>query len=158
MENAVKALYIAAGVLIGVMILSLGVALFTSLQNYVESSQEQIEFNELNNFNAQFTQYINYENDVKQYKLTIQDIITAAGRAYENNSSYNLDTTQWSDPDSNSLYVAVYLNGTRIDKDIKEKMVNLLEENLGKTYKCTSNDIKYSDKTARVYRIDFFEE
>ena len=157
MENAVKALYIAAGVLIGVMILSLGVALFASLQNYVDSAQERVEFNELNSFNTQFTKYINYENGVRQYELTIQDIITAAGRANENNSSYNLDTTQWQESES-FLYVSVYLNGIRIDKNIKEQMVNLLGDNLGKKYKCTSSDVKYSNETARVYRVDFFEE
>lgn len=157
MENAVKALYIAAGVLIGVMILSLGVALFASLQNYVDSAQERVEFNELNSFNTQFTKYINYENGVRQYELTIQDIITAAGRAYENNSSYNLDTTQWQESES-SLYVSVYLKETRIDQNIKEEMVDLLEENLGKKYKCEANNIEYSNETARVYIVRFFDE
>ena len=157
MENAVKALYIAAGVLIGVMILSLGVALFASLQNYVDSAQERVEFNELNSFNTQFTKYINYENGVRQYELTIQDIITAAGRAYENNSSYNLDTTQWQESES-SLYVSVYLKETRIDQNIKEEMVDLLEENLGKKYKCEANNIEYSTETARVYIVRFFDE
>lgn len=157
MENAVKALYIAAGVLIGVMILSLGVALFASLQNYVDSAQERVEFNELNSFNTQFTKYINYENGVRQYELTIQDIITAAGRAYENNSSYNLDTTQWQESES-SLYVSVYLKETRIDQNIKEEMVDLLEENLGKKYKCEANNIEYSNETARVYRVEFVDQ
>lgn len=150
MENAVKALYIAAGVLIGVMILSIGVALFTSLQNYVNSSQEQVEFNELNSFNTQFTKYIN-DN------LTIQDIVTAAGRAYESNSSYNPDPNQWVESES-SLYVSVYLNGTRIDKTIKENMVDLLEANLGNAYKCEANNISYSNETARVYRVEFVDQ
>ena len=157
MENAVKALYIAAGVLMGVMVLSLGVALFASLQNYVDSSKEQIEFNELTSFNTQFTKYINYANGVKQFDLTIQDVITAAGKAYENNSSYNLDTNEW-DESSNSLYVSVYLNGRRIDTDIKEEMADLLKDSLKKTYRCTESNIKYSDTTARVYIVEFTEE
>lgn len=151
MENAVKALYIAAGVLMGVMVLSLGVALFSNLQSYVEASQEQIKFNELTSFNTQFTRYINCD-------LTIQDIITAAGKAYESNSSYNPDPNQWGNPDSKSLYVAVYLNGTRIDKTIKENMVDLLETNLGNTYKCEANNIVYSDETARVYIVEFVDK
>ena len=157
MENAVKALYIAAGVLMGVMVLSLGVALFASLQNYVDSSKEQIEFNELTSFNTQFTKYINYANGVKQFDLTIQDVITAAGKAYENNSSYNLDTNEW-DESSNSLYVSVYLNGRRFDTDIKEEMADLLKDSLKKTYRCTESNIKYSDTTARVYIVEFTEE
>ena len=43
MENAVKALLIAAGVLIGVMVLSLGVALFSSLSEFSVNTQKQIE-------------------------------------------------------------------------------------------------------------------
>lgn len=157
MENAVKALYIAAGVLMGIMVLSLGVALFASLQSYVDSSKEQIQFNELTSFNTQFTKYINYINGDKQFELTIQDIITAAGRAYENNSSYNPTPSEW-DESPNSLYVSVYLNGRRIDKDIKDEMVELLEKYLGKKYKCTENNIKYSDSTARVYIVEFVDE
>ena len=45
MENAVKALYMAAGVLIGIMILSLAVVLFSSLQGYMEETNKQIMFN-----------------------------------------------------------------------------------------------------------------
>ena len=157
MENAVKALYIAAGVLMGVMVLSLGVALFASLQNYVDSSKEQIEFNELNSFNTQFNKYVNYANGVKQFDLTIQDVITAAGKAYENNSSYNIDTNVWGES-PNSLYVSVYLNGRRIDTTIKDEMAKFLNDNLGKTYRCTESNLKYSDITARVYIVEFTEE
>ena len=42
MENATKALMIASGVLIGVMIISLGISLYASLSGYVESSQEDM--------------------------------------------------------------------------------------------------------------------
>ena len=38
MENAVKALYIAAGVLMAVMVLSLAAVLYSSLQSYVEDT------------------------------------------------------------------------------------------------------------------------
>ena len=40
MENAAKALLIASGVMIGIMILSLGISLYTSMSGYVESMQE----------------------------------------------------------------------------------------------------------------------
>ena len=42
MENAVKALYIAAGVLMAVMVLSLAAVLYSSLQNYVEVLTQSI--------------------------------------------------------------------------------------------------------------------
>ena len=42
MENATKALLMAAGVLIGIVILSLGVYLYGTIGNYVQMSQEEI--------------------------------------------------------------------------------------------------------------------
>ena len=79
MENAVKAMYIAAGVLIGILILTLGVTLFASLQSYVESSQDQIRFNDINSFNAKFTGYINSDDGQRTtFDLVIQDVVSAA--------------------------------------------------------------------------------
>lgn len=150
MENAVKALYIAAGVLMGVMILSLAVVLYSNLQGYIENSNDQIRFNELTRFNTKYTKYINTG-------LTIQDIVTVAGEAYEDNSSYNPDTSAW-DENPNSLYVAIYLDGTRIDTSIREKMVELLETNTENTYKCESNNVEYSDNTGRIYKMSFSKE
>lgn len=147
MENATKAMLIAAGVLIGVMIISLGVALFAELDTYVQSSQEQIRFNEQNSFNTKFTKYIRDD-------LTIQDIITVANLANENNNSYNATETKRGD--QGSLYVAVYLNGIAIESNIKDKTVNLLTNNK-KTYKCVNTDDMYSEKTGRIYKISFEE-
>ena len=48
MENATKALLIAAGVLIGIMVISLGVSLYVSLGSYVDSTKEQLELNQEN--------------------------------------------------------------------------------------------------------------
>ena len=107
MENAIKALYIAAGVLIGIMILSLAVMLFSSLQSYIDEYKEQIEFNELNAFNNKYQKYVDTEQN-----LTIQDIITVAGLAYEDNSSFNIDTGEWN-IDENSLYIGIFLDGER---------------------------------------------
>ena len=55
MEDATKALLMAAGVLIGLMILSLGVSLFSSMNAYTDIKQQQIEENGLQQFNEQFT-------------------------------------------------------------------------------------------------------
>ena len=156
MENAVKALYIAAGVLMGVMILSLAVVLYSSLQGYIENSNNEIRFNELTRFNAKYTKYINIDNGVKQFDLTIQDIVTVAGEAYENNSSYNPDTSAWNE-EPNSLYISIYLNGIRIDKTINDEMVKLLKDNTGKTYQCASNNVEYSDSTGKIYSMSFSE-
>jgi len=147
MENATKAMLIAAGVLIGIMIISLGVALFAELDTYVQSSHEQIRFNEQNSFNAQFTKYI--RND-----LTIQDIVTVANLANQNNINYN--ATEDERGNQASLYVAVYLEGTAIEQDISNETVDLLTGNKS-TYKCESSDVRFSEITGRIYEI-YFEE
>ena len=157
MENTVKALYIAAGVLMGVMILSLAVVLFSSLQSYVDNSNNQIKFNELTRFNSKYTKYINIENGVKQFDLTIHDIVTVASEAYEDNSSYDPDPVQWAVGPS-SLYIAIWLDGTRIDTTIRDNMVELLETNTENTYRCESNNVVYSDNTGRICQMSFSKE
>lgn len=143
MENATKAMLIAAGVLIGVMILSLGVALFSELQAYVESSHERMRFNEQNAFNSQFAKY-------EDSTSTIQDVVTAANLAYQNNVDYNADESERGN--DSTLYVAVYLDKTSIESTINEENVNLLSENLDKKYTCT---VIYSQATGRIYELYF---
>lgn len=146
MENATKAMLIAAGVLIGVMILSLGVALFSELQAYVESSYERIRFNEQNAFNSQFTKY-------EDITSTIQDVVTAANLAYQNNVEYNADDSERDN--ASTLYVAVYLDGKSIESTINKENVNLLSKNLDKKYNCT---VEFSQETGRVYELYFWKE
>lgn len=156
MENAVKALYIAAGVLMAVMILSLAVVLYSSLQGYVEDSNKQVKYNEVNSFNSKYLNYINNTNGEKQFVLTIQNVITAASNAYENNRLHSVSTSEWN-VSPNALYVQVNLNGNRIDTVIDEQMVSLLEENKDKQYMCTSDDVLISEITGQVYSITFSE-
>lgn len=156
MENAVKAMYIAAGVLIGILILTLGVTLFASLQSYVESSKDQIRFNDINSFNAKFTGYIN-SNDGQSttFDLVIQDVISAANLAYENNVQLNYDAYNHGapQPESGNLYVAVYLDGNRVDGTDTKKV---LTANTGTTkYICSGTDIEYNENSGRVYKVNF---
>ena len=99
MENAVRALYITAGVLIAVMVLSLAVLLYKSLQGYVEDANQQIKYNDINSFN---TKYMNYANKT----VTIQDVVTVASIEYENNRSHDIDINQWN-ANPNALYVPI---------------------------------------------------
>lgn len=154
MENAVKALYIAAGVLITVMVLSLAAVLYASLQGYVDNTNKQIKFNSVNSFNTKYLNYINISNGEKQCDLRIQDIITIASATYENNRSNNIDINQW-EATPNSLYVEVLLNGTRIDQTINEQMVELLQTNKDTTFQCSANDVLISENTGQVYSISF---
>lgn len=85
MENASKALIMAASVLIGILIVSLAVYLFASFGGQFAILQQENLTKELANFNKQFSIYEGKD-------LTIYDIITVANLATENNRYYELDT------------------------------------------------------------------
>ena len=114
MENAAKALYIASGVLIGALIIVLAVTLFSNLQVYVDESRDQIRFNDLNSFNTKYTNYINSmdEGRTVDFELKIQDVVTAANSAYENNLKLNYDAYKNGSPEQNdnNLYVKLINN------------------------------------------------
>lgn len=82
MENASKALIMAAGVLIGILIISLAVYLFIDFGANSKEIHAQIEEQQLSEYNAQYTIY-DGRSDIKIY-----DIITLANLAKQNNSNY----------------------------------------------------------------------
>lgn len=82
MENASKALLMAAGVLIGVLVLSLGVYLFVTFGASAREIRDDINSAQLTQFNARFNVYAD-RNDI-----TIYDIISLVNLAQENNNYY----------------------------------------------------------------------
>lgn len=87
MENATKALIMAAAVLIGVMILSLAVYLFMYLGSYAEGVENQNRENQISQFNSQFLSYQGKEG------LTIYDVITIANMAKDYNKANGFNNT-----------------------------------------------------------------
>ena len=69
MENASKALLMAAGVLIGVMIIALMVQLFLHAAETSQNYSKSLDSEEIAKFNANFTQCL-------EKKLTISEVIT----------------------------------------------------------------------------------
>ena len=74
MENASKALIIAGAVLIGILIISMGVLLATSLQKTAKTYYTSMTTNEIQKFNSEITKNFIIENE-KTY-ITAQGIIT----------------------------------------------------------------------------------
>lgn len=154
MENASKALMIAAGVLIGVLILSLGVYLITTFGQYSAKIQAQNEQNRLNEFNSQFTIYEGRED------LTIYDVITVANYAKENNEKYNI-----TEGDESTFYINVKCDNQDFEnltiKQQNEKLSTYQESIIDSesktrpTYTCKS--VKISKITGRVYQIVFLK-
>ena len=122
MENASKALLMAAGVLIGILILSLMVTLFLSARE-VSSRHDQVKkTEEVEQFNANFTKYVGKD-------ITMHQVITINNFAkIENNKiksvnvnksgtfEFEISTTQIEeDLKNNKLYYTMEI--TQIDDD-----------------------------------------
>ena len=152
MENASKALLMAAGVLMGVVILSLAAYLFVTFSSSADDVKSEIANNQLNKFNSQFLAYEQRED------LTVYDILTAVNLAENNNKYYQLEPG-----DTNYITVKVdnsVVNSTDIEKKIKpeslEKEGEMKEDNLcGKSLKNYRFNVLLSDITGRVNAVNF---
>ena len=163
MENASKALLMAAGVLIGLMIISLGVYLFANFGGTSSQIHDNIENNQIAQFNSQFTSYVGKEN------VTIHDVVSIAKLATQNNQYYELPKQTAT---GNNNYITVLLGksmsielgydpnkNTEERKDEIEKIYNELisnevnsitDENGLPKYKVS---VEISKVTRRVYRV-----
>lgn len=146
MENASKALIIAGGVLIGVLILSLWVYLFTTFGITASEINVQADQTKITQFNSQFTAYEGKEG------LTIYDVITVFGYAKENNNYYE---------DNSDYKVTVSLDTKRDIQNYDEgKKIDLINADQAKinannslpTYNCKIT--KYHSN-GRVEEIKF---
>ena len=143
MENASKALLIAGGMLITILVVSLFGYLFADMGGYAKKTYSIIETNRISQFNSQFTKYEG-RND-----LTIQDVVTIANLARSNNESYNLNI-----PDENSYYIQVKWNGKKIENKSNmiedDEILDAVQNEL--TYKCTK--MERSKITGRINSIE----
>ncbi len=156
MENASKALLMAAGVLIGLMIISLGVYVFTSYSQTSKEIHQKVSEQQLVQFNSEYDVYINRKD------LTIYDINTVAGMALE----FNLNAMS-ADSEERIKVNVTYSGGPgelKVEKsaDLKNQMEQLIIKDSAlitesnpklPTYTCTK--IEYSEKTGRVSHIYF---
>lgn len=85
MENAAKALLIAGGVLIAVLLLSLFAYLNQKMASSTANIYDMLNEHEIAEFNQQF---LNYENRI----LTVQDVATLINLAKENDKTQKFPT------------------------------------------------------------------
>ena len=139
MENASNALIMAAGVLIGVLILSLAIFLIIDFGQTSSEINQRVTDQQLVEFNANFTSYEGKEG------LTIYDIVSVAGFARENNNYY----------DNQDYYKVTVKIG---NKEIKnsDNLNNLIKEEQNTTplpqYKCS---VKEYHDNGRVKTVIF---
>lgn len=85
MENATKALLIAGGILIAILVLSMFVLMFNKMSELQNEQEEQVKVEQLSAFNAEFESY-----DRKAMYGT--DVISLINKVAENNQTYNGNT------------------------------------------------------------------
>lgn len=96
MENASKALLIAGGVLIAMLLISLLIYGWTVVSEYQDSKKELADIEDVSKFNDQFLQYD--RDDVQGYELLslIHKVIDYNQRKTEDSTS-NTDSYQYID-------------------------------------------------------------
>lgn len=100
MENASKALLIAGGVLITVLVLSLLVLAKSEISNYYNSQEKLADIEDTAKFNMQFT---NYDRD----GVTGVEIISLINKVYDYN---NRKTEKTTTNDSQAEPIIIYIN------------------------------------------------
>lgn len=134
MENASKALLMAAAVLVGVMILSLAVYLFSIFGDYGSQISGRIEQSQIDEFNSKFYKYENSE------EVRIHDIISIANLAkqYNQNNNFVFDS---------NYYIKVNISGIAAEG----KNLESIEESK-KTILIDKYSLKSDNKTPQYFK------
>lgn len=151
MENASKALIMAASVILGIMIITFSVLVFGIFKDYNAKNTSQIEEKEDSKFNSEFFKY--YENGKDVLKVNPHDIVSIANFAKENNLKYSLN-----EPKENSYYVTidVLTKNEKIynfEKKSQDEYTSFIEQN--KIFKCS--EIRVNKITKRVEYVKYEE-
>lgn len=149
MENASKALTMAGGILIGVLIISLAVYLFIDFGSTSAQINDQNLQKQLVEFNSKFTSYEDYKDDSNNWKITIYDIITLAGYANENNKYYEATSN------TDEVYIDVIIgNESILDKTENDLIKQYVNDDTGLITKFKWVETKYNEN-GRIKSIKF---
>lgn len=134
MENASKALMIAGGILIAMLVLSIGVYLFANYRDVSYSYEKNMSTTEIQKLNSNFTKFDKRDN------ITIQEIVTIANfaRQYE---------------EKTGIHIKVLLPGIAGDLNDDIDTIELIRENSSDNetkmyFTCTA--IKYENGRVNV--------
>lgn len=139
MENASKALLIAGGVLIAILLLTLFSYLFGQMGASTSNIYEVMEKHEIAEFNQQFLNYEGRGVNAGTSPLTAQDVATLINLAQESEKNSKFGAK-----------VEIIYGGSNIAKS--QNFNNWLENNLNKKYKCKS--IEIDNETLLVNRVE----
>ena len=139
MENASKALLIAGGVMIAILILSIVMYLVATYKEVGETHQDISLENEVKSFNSNFTKFIGRED------ITAQEIVTIINYCQEYEESYETA------PKIEVLNASSY-NISKIKRDLIE-FITVSSDNNWK-FACNVESVVYDDK-GKVSKIIF---
>lgn len=131
MENASKALIIAGGILIALMVASLFVYLFTIYGNNAKEMYAKIYENQKT---EALNEYTKYEGSNEN---TIYDVVSVINKAQDNNNSLNLS------PGDSGYITVVIIGGVSIPGINNANLQNVSNENIAQLLQA------YSDNGAR---------
>lgn len=166
MENASKALIIAASVLLGIMIISVGTILFQSFSGFSADAVAKMEEKQITEWNNTYLKYYGKNTTLKDgktepIKVTAHDIVSVINSARQNNIYYFEDN--WpQNPNENIYYVQVKIPGIqRAERMTEEEKIKFLQDNalteINETKYFWCNEVRVSSSTKRVYFISFQE-
>lgn len=129
MENASKALLIAGGVLIALIIITMFIMMFSRLSNINKEQEEKTKIEQLNAFNMEFEAY----NKKVMYGA---DVITLINKVAENNKNYS------GNPD---YKITIILDGTETTNSS-----SLIGEKENYIYKCEKMEYNSQGRVCKI--------
>lgn len=133
MENASKALIMAASVLLGVMLISIAVFLFSTFSDYSAESYKKMEQAKIDEFNSQFLKFYGTKinettNNVEPILCTAHDIASLANLAKQNNTEYEVaDLKEYAE---NTYYVQIYVEREgKLEQYNDEELLKFIKDN-----------------------------
>lgn len=126
MENASKALLIAGGVLVAIVIITLAVILYTIFSNSSKKYNEIRDITEIQKFNSKFDVYIGRDD------ITAQEIISVVNLAQEYNGLVDVEVY------NKSNILQTYTNSENFVKEFFNKTFKYIEtkyDDIGKISK-----------------------
>ena len=179
MENASKALIMAASILLGVMIISVGVALFQTFSNFSKTTLNKVEETKIAEWNNAYLKYYGTmlvgkegEEIAMPIQVTAHDIITVLNQAKQNNIDYFEE--DWNNlalkKDENTYYVQIDIKITsgktercaekwteeQKNKFLKEHLLN--ENNETFYFKCTKYETSKTTKRVNYMLFEIYDK
>lgn len=165
MENASKALIMAASVLVGVMILTIAVTLYKTFSDFGHETYEKVEAEKINMWN---NTYLKYYGTILEEKngstievpvgATAHDIISLANHARENNRKYELTMPYDSKKqDETSLYVQVRIKGNNQYKNLESLFENEEADKNAKNEFIKINSITTDKSSVNYNKVKYFK-